>query len=409
MDTDRRADERTHPPLDAPPPGTPMTGDGGVLPRLSRPQVTPRTVIAVLTTAVVFVGVLFLLWELRQVVRWLLIAVFLAVALTPVVDWLERHRVKRALAIGIVYVALLLAIAGLGALVVPPLVDQVGGVVRYLADAVQRPGGLNGAIEDFARAHGLERYVDTVRGQIQSLPTGVSQVTKPLISVVSAVVSSVTAIISILLLTFFLLLDGKGFVEAGLRLFSEAQRPRLRRILAESSRAVYGYIGGNLTISLICGVGVFLALTILRLPYAVALALVVGLLDLLPLVGATLGAIVVVLVGVPVDPIKGLIILAYFIVYQQVENNLLQPLVYGRSVKLHPMAVFLAVLAGGELLGILGALLAIPVAEIIRILIAEWLATRARATGGIPHSPEEQTPVEQVARDATGDGRPVAR
>jgi predicted PurR-regulated permease PerM len=409
MDTDLDAEKQPTPTEDGPAPGTPMTGGGGVLPRLSRPQVTPRTVVVVLTTAIAFLAALFLFWQLRQLVRWTLIAVFLAVALTPVVDWLERRRIKRGVAIGIVYVALLLILAGLGALVVPPLVDQVGGVVHYIADAVQRPGGINGAIDDFARTHGLAGYLDTIRGQIQSLPTGVSQVTKPLLSVVSAVVSSVTAIISILLLTFFLLLDGKGFVEAALHLFAEAQRPRMRRVLAESSRAVYGYIGGNLTISLICGVGVFIALTILRMPYAVALALVVALLDLLPLVGATLGAALVVLVGLFVDPIKGLIILVYFVIYQQLENNLLQPLVYGRSVKLHPMAVFLAVLAGGELLGILGALLAIPVAEIGRILIAEWFATRARATGGTPHSPEEQMPVEAVAADAAGTGHDGTR
>lgn len=409
MDTDRGHNERSPPPTDAPPPGTPMTGGGGVLPRLARPQVSPRTVVVVLATALALLAALFLLWQVRQVVRWALIAAFLAVALTPPVDWLERHRVKRALAIGIVYIALLLAVAGLAALVAPPLVDQVGGAVSSIADAARRPGGVNGAIEGFARAHGLAGSLETIRGQLQSLPTGVSQVTKPLLSVVVAVVSSVTAIIAILLLTFFLLLDGKGFVEAGVLLFAEAQRPRMRRLLAQSARAVYGYIGGNLTISLICGVGVFLALSILRLPYAVALALVVALLDLLPLVGATLGAAVVVIAAVLVDPVKGLIVLVYFVVYQQVENNLLQPLVYGRSVKLHPMAVFLAVLAGGQLLGILGALLAIPVAEIGRILIAEWLAGRAHATGGTPHSAEEQTPVATVAADAAGDGRDAAR
>lgn len=385
-----------------PPPGATLTGDGGVLPRPTRPQVTPSTVLAIAFTLLALALALFLGYQLRQLLRWLFITLFLAVALNPVVDWLQRHRIRRGLAIGLVYLGLVLVIAGLSALVFPPLVQQVRELTDYVIGLFQQPGGVNGAIEDLANQYGLGSYVNTLRDQVQGLPGQLSSVTGPLLTVTRGVVSSITAFVSILLLTFFLLLDGKQFVEAGLNLFAANQRPRLRRILGESAKAVYGYLGGNLFISLICGIGVFIVLTILRMPYAVALALVVGLLDLLPLVGATLGAVVVVLVGLFVDPVKGLIILVYFVVYQQVENNLLQPLVYGRSVKLHPIAVFLAVLAGGELLGILGALLAIPVAEIIRILIAEYFAGRARAQGGTIHGTDETIPVAQVTADATG-------
>jgi len=143
------------------------------------------------------------------------------------------------------------------------------------------------------------------------------------------------------------------------------------------------------------------------MPYAVVLALLVALLDLIPLVGATLGAAIVVLVGLFIGVPQGLILLVYFIVYQQIENNVLQPLVYGRSVQLHPLAIFLAVLAGGNLLGILGALLVIPIAEIMRIIGAEFLASRAEETGGIVHGTQSSVPIDQVARDATlGAERP---
>jgi len=385
-----------------PPPGATFTGEGGVLPRSAPPQVTPRTVLVVALTVLVLALALFLGYELRQILRWVLIALFLAVALNPLVNWLHRHHVGRGLAIGGVYLGLALLIAAVGAVVFPPLVVQVRDLSNNAINLFQQPGGINGVVENVANQYGLGSYVNALRTQVQALPGRLATIVGPLLTVTQGVVSSVTAFVSILLITFFLLLDGEQFVEAALNLFAANQRPRLRRILAQSARAVYGYIGGNLILSLVCGIGVFAILTILRLPYAVALALVVGLLDLLPLVGATLGGAIVVLFGLFVDPIKGLIILVYFVVYQQLENNLLQPLIYGRSVKLHPLAVFLAVLVGGELLGILGALLAIPVAEMIRILIAEYFATRARIQGGTIHSTDESAPVAQVTADATG-------
>ncbi|HZB83432.1 MAG TPA: AI-2E family transporter [Rubrobacteraceae bacterium] len=158
-----------------------------------------------------------------------------------------------------------------------------------------------------------------------------------------------------------------------------------------SAQAVSGYITGNLAISLIAGVATYIALVLLDVPYALMLALVVAFFDLIPLIGATLGALVVIVVGLFTSPLTAVVLIAYFVVYQQVENHVLQPLVYSRGVHLHPIVVFLAAVAGAELLGILGALLAIPVAEILRILAAEWFAARTARTG--EHAPTAE-PVE---------------
>ncbi len=388
---------------DRPAPGTPLTGEGGVLPRFSRSQITPRTVVVVLLTGLVLLGGLWLLWQLQQILRWLVIALFLAVALNPPVHWLDRRLPGgRGIAILLVYLVLLLVLAGLGALIVPPLVEQAQGLSGYVVDLFQQPGGINQAISDLASRYGLAGYLDVIRDQLSTLPGRLVTAAGPLLSVTRGVFGSITAFISILLLTFFLLLDSDRFLTVGLTLFNPAQRPRLRRILHQSATAIHGYVNGNLAISLIAGVTAFVAMTVLRLPYAIALALVVALFDLLPLVGAILGAAMVVLVALFVDPVKAGILAGYFLVYQQIENNVLQPLVYGRSVRQHPLVIFLAVLAGGKLMGILGALLAIPVAEIIRILGAEWLASRARETGGTAHGPDDSVPVEEVVADAAG-------
>lgn len=381
--------------------GTPRAGDNGLHLRSSRPQVTSRAVLEVMLTALVLIGALYLLWLLRDIVRWCVIALFFAVALNPPVNWLNRHRLPRSLAILLVYLALFLFFVGLGVLVLPSLVDQVQELIIYFGTLFQQPGGLNQALQDLANRFGVGIYLDTLRNQFSALPSQLGAAVGPLLVVTRGVFSSITATLSILLITFFLLLNGDRFIEAGLNLIAAPQRARVYRLLKQSERAVSGYITGNLVISLIAGVAVFVVFGLLSFPFAVALALVVALFDLIPLIGATLGALIVLVVALFIDPVKAVILLVYFLVYQQIENNLLQPLVYGRSVHLHPLVVFLAVLIGGQLFGILGALLAIPIAEIIRILGADWLANRVRATGGRVHSAEEETPIDQVAADAS--------
>ncbi len=365
-----RVGQRHAPPL--------VSEQEGALRPLAPAQVTPRTVLVIIGIVLASAALLFLTWQLRTIVRWVVIALFLAVALNPAVNRLHRWRVPRAVAIGVVYVLMLLVITGLAALIVRPLVAQAQGLIDYATDLYTNRQGVIGSLQGLAEQYGLGGYIDTIQRQIATLPSRLSVAVGPLVSATLGIVSSVYASITILLLTFFLILDGERFAAAALGLLAPGQQPRFRRILDQSAGAVSGYISGNLTISLIAGVATFAVLTVLQMPYALILALVVALFDLVPLIGATLGAAAVSVVGLFVDPVKGGILIVFFLIYQQVENNVLQPLVYGRSVQLHPLAVFLAVLAGGEILGILGALLAIPIAEIIRILVVDWLDSRRR-------------------------------
>ena len=318
---------------------------------------------------------------------WCVVAVFLAVALNPAVDWLDRRGLPRVVAIVLVYLALLLLVVGITALLLPPLISQGQALVTFVIDLVRDPPGgtPQAAPQDLADSHGLggylNDYLDTLRDQIGSLPERLSAAVAPLVSVTRSIIGGVVSLISVLLLTFFLLLDGRRFVETGLLLVEPSRRPRIQRLLDRSAQAVSGYITGNLAISLIAGVATYIALVLLGVPYALTLALMVAFFDLIPLIGATLGALVVIVVGLFTSPLTAVILIAYFVVYQQVENHVLQPLVYSRSVHLHPIVVFLAAVVGAELNGILGALLAIPVAEILRILAAEWFAARTARTG----------------------------
>jgi predicted PurR-regulated permease PerM len=170
----------------------------------------------------------------------------------------------------------------------------------------------------------------------------------------------------------------------------------VRNILGQSGGAVFGYISGNLFISLIAGVTTFLWLEVLGIPDPAALALLVAVLDLIPLVGATLGAVVVVVVAFFVAPWKALVLLVWFLIYQNlIEGSILQPMVYSRAVHLNALTIFCAVLVGALLLGIPGALLAIPVAEIIRIVGTDLLTYRRTSRG------REQPAVSSPAQPPT--------
>src|SRR5262249_39275905 len=153
--------------------------------------------------------------------------------------------------------------------------------------------------------------------------------------------------------------------------------PRWQRVGSEVYRTVGGYVTGNLFISVIAGVSTGVVLGITGVPFAIALGLLVAILDLIPLAGATIGAIVVVLVALAAQGVTVAVIVAvFFIIYQQVENHLLQPLVYGRTVQLSPLAVLVSVLIGAELAGVLGALAAIPVAGALQVLLLDWRRNR---------------------------------
>jgi predicted PurR-regulated permease PerM len=173
-------------------------------------------------------------------------------------------------------------------------------------------------------------------------------------------------------------LEGPAWVERIFSLVADEKQPRWRRVAHDIYRTVGGYVTGNLLISLIAGITSGIVLWATGVPFAVALGLLVGLLDLIPLAGATIAAIVVVLVAIAAQGATAAIIVGvFFLLYQQLENHVIQPLVYGRTVQLSPLAVLVSVLIGAQLAGVLGALAAIPVAGALQVLLVDWRANRS--------------------------------
>jgi|SRR5215217_5804020 len=347
-----------------------------------------RSIAKVFFTVVALTGLIYLLYLLRSVVGLLCIAVFLAAALGPAVDFFARRHVPRVLAILVVYVLILVGIFGVGLLIVPPIASQVQQLSqdapRYLDDLRANP--------QFRRYD--EKYGITTKltEQARNLPSRLSDAAGALQAVTVGVFGAVVQLVTVLTIVFFLLLDGGRLADFAFRLLRPMHQHHYRSVAGDIYRATAGYVAGNLIISLMAGTTTYVTLALLGVPFAVPLAVLMAFLDLIPLVGATIAGVVVGLVTLITDfPTATLVWMAVFVVYQQLENNVLQPIVYRRTVDVPPLLVIVAVLAGGSLLGVLGALMAIPVAAAIQIFVRDaWrLRQGAEEPPGVGPPPDE--------------------
>jgi predicted PurR-regulated permease PerM len=332
-------------------------------------EVSARLVAKVVLVAAAVVAALYFAYLIRDVIGLVVIAAFFAVAIAPAVNWLDKRRVPRWLAILLVYLSIGAGIFGIGLLIVPPLVN---GVEDLSSD-------LPGYVDDLRNNETFRDYddryhiTDKLTQQAQELPSKLGDAAGTLRDVTVGVFTRFVQLFSILVITFFLVKDGHRLLEFLYRQVPPERARRLRTIADDVSDAIAGYVFGNFVISVLAGLVTYVTLRILDVPFATPLAILFGFFDLIPLVGATLGGILVGIVVAFVHFPVGLVVwAAVLILYQQVENNLIQPFVYGRAVQLHPLIVIVAILIGAALLGVLGALVAIPAAAAVQAVVRDY-------------------------------------
>jgi predicted PurR-regulated permease PerM len=351
-----------------------------------------RAIVKVLLVTAATAAVLYVLYLVRSILGMVFISIFLAVALGPAVDlYQQRARMPRGVAILFVYLTILGAIVGLGLLVVPPIVSGVNHFVDKVPTYVQDLRK-NETVRKYDNKYHVTEKLDK---EARKLPNRLGDAASALTSVTVGVFSAIFQLVTVLVLTFFFLLDGKRMVGWGLRQLPPERSERVRKVMDDVYEATSGYVVGNLIISVIAGTGTYIVLMILNVPFAVPLSVLMAFLDLIPLVGATIGGVGIGIVAAISNFPTALIVWAiYFIVYQQIENNILQPVIYRRTVQLHPLVVLVAVLIGGSQLGVLGALLAIPVAAGLQIIVKDlWNARKRRiAVTEPPPSPGDIAP-----------------
>jgi predicted PurR-regulated permease PerM len=351
-----------------------------------------RQIIRIVLTVVCVAIALYLLYLLRKPISWILIATFLAVALSPPVNVLARH-MRRGFAITIVFLGLLAIPLALIALIVPPLIteanDFADNVPRYARDVTEYVKE-NKRLREINKDYDITSKLEDEAGK---LPNRLGGAAGTLRDVGFGIVNSLFALITILVLTAFVLGSGRGWVDAMIRSRPPDQRERLRRALDNMASAVAGYVAGALLIALIAGVATYIVLLILGVPFRGPLALIAGLFSLIPLVGATIAAVLIGLVTLFEDfPTTTIIWAIWAIAYQQFENHVIQPQVQKRTVNVQPFITIVAVLFGATLLGVLGALVAIPIAASIQILLREYVDMRTMSIKPEPPTPPSEPP-----------------
>lgn len=331
-----------------------------------------RRVIRTVVTVIAAVFSIYLIFLLRTPLLWLVISLFVAIAVSGPVNLLARH-INRGLAIGLVYLAIVLVPIALGAALIPPIVSSGVNLVHDL------PGYINDfqeTLQKDKRFEQIDRNFD-VKGQLQelqqSLATRVGSAAGTLSDIGGWVISSIFGAFTIFILSIFMVARGRGWTEAIVHRRPVAEQAILARAFERIGVSVSRYIGGALLQAFIAGLFAFIVLEILGVPSPLVLAVIVAVFDVIPMVGSTIAGLLVGIVTLFASfPLDTIIWAAFVIGYQQFENYVVQPRIQSEAVNLEPFVVLIAVLFGGTLMGVVGAILAIPIAATIMIASQEW-------------------------------------
>ncbi|MCA1692680.1 MAG: AI-2E family transporter [Actinobacteria bacterium] len=340
---------------------------------------------------------LYLAYLLSHILALLVVAAFFAIVLSPPIDFLRRHlHLSTGLATAVVFLGLIALMTGLLYMFIRPLVDQteqfIDNFPKYVSDAKAGRGPVGSLVKRYDLDQRIEENQDRLE---KSLRDSGGNAVKWVGRIFAGILSTLT----VLVLAVLMVLYGPDLLTSGLGALSPPKRDRVKAVATDCARALTGYVMGNLLISAVAGTVTFIALSIFGVPFRGVLALFVAFTDLIPLIGATLGAIPTIGVAFLHSTTAGIGMLIVYIVYQQFENHVLQVAIMSKTVQINQLVVLVSVLIGVELFGMLGALLAIPVAGVLQVVVRDlWDNRKGRmkeeATIGA-----DEVPVSEVVED----------
>lgn len=344
---------------------TPIVGQKDLTPEsqktVTRIELPFRTIIRV----VLSIFVIWLLLQIWHIFLLVFVAFFLAMALLPLVLRLKQWGLPYVASVGVISLALVGAIVGFFALIVPPLIDQIQNLVDNAgtyADSFQRI---------LQRYPAVDQRVQELRGNPPKI-SGSSLPWDKVLSLSTGIAGGITNVTFVLILTIYLLLEGERTWRYISRYFTPRLRFRLRRSFPEILQVVSGYMRGQIVTSVLFGIFVFILLTATGVPQPMLLAVLAAIFDAVPIIGVPIATIPALLLAATVSIPTMLFVLAGYVIYQQFENYLLVPRVFGNALEVSSISILLGILIGGQLLGILGTLLALPITAAIPVLERVW-------------------------------------
>lgn len=340
----------------------------------SKTIIENSTIVRILFIVSIFIGSAFLLYKAYVPIIWTIIAFFLALALEPFIEFTMKilggptSTKRRGLAIFVCFVIISILLSGLLLILIPPFVDQLNNMIRTIPSWYEQFLASDNPITSYLRQH---KITDSITAnQLAALSNYA-------LSLGRGLFMTGFAIVMIAIFTFYMSLEGPRWFEVLLRYQPPDKRALRREMLIKMHKTVTGYVGGNLFTSLIASITAGITLALLHVPYALTLAVTVGVVNLIPMIGTNLAIFIVCTITLlSSGPTKALIMLIFFICYQAFENSYLSNQVYARAVQISPLVVGISSLLGGFMAGFLGALIAIPVAASMQILVKFYLDRR---------------------------------
>jgi predicted PurR-regulated permease PerM len=301
---------------------------------------------------IVIMGVLvFLGWKALSVLPIILIALVLTAAFYPIIKKVHvKTKMPLILCILLILIIPIIPFVILGFVFIPRIIAQIPILLDSINNIISNSSFISSFLKDFNFINYLQTHFDYA--------TATVNITLVIFSIVTTII-----------LTFFLVFDLERLSSLFLSAVPTKEKGGLKELLGEIGQVTGKYIRGNILISVICGAIIYIGLTLLHIPFALPLAIFAALLDLLPLVGQTIGSIPAIIIGFGISPITGILVIVLHLIYQQVENNIISPMIYNKALNLYPSVILLSVLLGASLFGILGAFLSLPVAASIPAII----------------------------------------
>ncbi|OGB75448.1 hypothetical protein A2810_01100 [candidate division Kazan bacterium RIFCSPHIGHO2_01_FULL_49_10] len=322
---------------------------------------------SVLRVVIVLLAIGFL-YFIRDIIAIVFVSIIIAAALSPTVDRLTKWKVPRTISIILIYLLVLSLLGGIVYFVLPPMITQIKQLAESLpayftafTDLLKnlREGSINGVL-------------NASQDSLNSISNFLGQIANNLFNTTIGFFSGAAAIVMVFILTLYFLLDENGIKKFFVSLFPVKQKNQMIAIANKMGIKLGGWLRGQIVLALAVGLVVYIGLLIIGMPYALTLGILAGALEIIPVIGPIIAAIPAILIAFTISPTAALIVTAFYILVQEMENKLLVPKIMQYAVGLNPVTIIIIILIGAKLMGILGILLSIPVASVIYVLLEEW-------------------------------------